>query len=489
MDWLAYRVARRHLVAELLTKQWLMAVRRGWLSLLKPTIHTFDDVFRALGKLYQFTKNLREQVYNVRQILHKPQSEPTKGPNEEEKKFKERLKDHEKYIGTQIEARFNTLLKEIERAGSTAEHWKDAYEGRTPSPTDYERSQGEHMLNLYTTNFEGAIAGAKPQRGGGGLVREAPLTEFLDDILKLLYQEAKEIDAFNERREKLKQDPSERTQRFVEEHPPVYGDPVFREFNMAGVKVVVVDPKHNGQRIRDYVQYVEMAHKDITRKGFGQVWYGVFFLMSDSYEKLSKQEQDAYTKAGYKNLESRAGSYHSGSDIIRIMAPSSPEIVHIIAHELGHRYWYKVMSAGQRARFESLIEGDWSMVHAILLNHHLLGVVEHQLYSQLLEKLESGHDLSVDEKGLIRNKFKELGLRGGVPLVSDYSRSRPTEAFAEVFERYVVDGDLTRDQVDSFRSVLSSDFLLMAPALREEPCRDTYSYQRFSPALVVLQRP
>jgi hypothetical protein len=468
MDPLAGRVARRF-VADLLTKQWLMGVRRGWLSLMKPSIHTFEDVFRALGHLYQFTKNLRDQVYNVRQVIHKPmKGEPDT-----------------KQIGNQIEKRFDALLAEIERAGSTAEHWKNSYEGNVPAPSiEVERKSGEHMLNLYKTNFEGAISGSKSQRGGRGLVREAPLTEFLDDILKLLYAEAKELNEFAKQREELRQQ-SPNGQDFTDRHPLLYEDPVFKEFSIAGVKVVVVDPKHHGQRIREYIQYVEMAHKDIMRKGFGNVWYGIFFLMSDDYEKLSKQDQDAYAKAGYKSMEARAGSYHSGSDVIKIMAPPSTEVVRIIVHELGHRYWFKAMSSGQRAKFESVIEGDWTKVHAIVLNHHTLGDVELQLYSQLLHKVEAGHDLSVDEKGLIAKKFKELGLHAGVPLISDYSASRPTEAFAEVFERYVTERSMSRDQLESFRSVLSSDFLLMASTLREELCANLYCYSRSSPASAV----
>jgi hypothetical protein len=188
--------------------------------------------------------------------------------------------------------------------------------------------------------------------------------------------------------------------------------------------------------------------------------------MSDSYEKLSEEDQEAYAKAGYKNMESRAGTYHSGPDIIRIMAPPSSHIIDIIAHELGHRYWYKVMSGGQRARFESLIEGDWSKLHAILINHHLLSEEDFNLYHKLFQRVESDHDLSVDEKKLVDQKFKELGISAGVPLVSDYATTRPTEAFAEVFERYVTEKGMTRDQVESFRSVLSSKNLLMSQDLR-----------------------
>jgi len=431
---------------------------------MSPHITNFDDVFRALGKLYQFTKNLRDQVYNVRQTIHKPM----KGPE----------KEVAKNLGNQIDKKFETLLKEIERAGGTAEHWRNSYEGHIPVPSEYERKSGEHMLDLYKTNFEDAISGSKPQRGNHGLVRQALVTEFFDDLLKLLYAEAKELDTYVKERADMVEN-TEYGRTFDQKHPLLYADPVFKEFLLSGVKVVVVDPQHHGQRIREYVSLLEKAHKDIVRKGFGKVWYGVFFLMSDDYSKLSKVEQEAYEKAGYKNLESTAGSYHSGSDVVKINAPPSEEIVRIIAHELGHRYWFKIMTAAQRARFESLIEGDWTMAHAILLNHHLLGNVEHQLYSQIFAKLEAGHDISVDEKKLVRDKFKDMGLRAGVPLVSDYSRSRPTEAFAEVFERYVTEGNMTRDQVESFRSVLSSDFLLIAAALREKPCAPaTYSYSR-----------
>jgi hypothetical protein len=463
MDPLAHRVARRF-TAELLTKQWLMAVRRGWLSLLKPPVHDFDDVFRAIGRLYQFVKNLREQVYNVRQTIHKPvKGEPGKPPDKTE--------------GNEIEKKFNTILTVIEDAGSRAEHWKNAYEGKgLGGPNESERTRAEQMLNLYKTDFEEGVSGWKEPRSGHS--RAAPLTEFLDDILKLLYAEAKELGDFAKKREEIRQQ-SPNTRDMIDRHPIVYADPVFKEFMFSGVKVVVVDPQHHGQRIREYVQYIEMAHKDIVRKGFGKVWYGVFFLMSDDYEKLSKEEQAAYEKAGYKSLEQTAGSYHSGSDVIKITAPPSEEIVRVLAHELGHRYWFKAMTGAQRAKFESIIEGDWTMAHAILLNHHLLGNVEHQLYSHIFAKLEAGHDISVDEKKLVREKFKELGIRAGVPLISDYSRSRPTEAFAEVFERYVVEKDMTRDQVESFRSVLSSDFLLIAEALREEPCAPApYSYSR-----------
>jgi hypothetical protein len=43
-----------------------------------------------------------------------------------------------------------------------------------------------------------------------------------------------------------------------------------------------------------------------------------------------------------------------------------------------------------------------------------------------------------------------------VPAVSDYGRSNIDEAFAEVFMRFVLERELTRDQLESFRSVLAT---------------------------------
>lgn len=49
-----------------------------------------------------------------------------------------------------------------------------------------------------------------------------------------------------------------------------------------------------------------------------------------------------------------------------------------------------------------------------------------------------------------------------VPAVSDYGKSNIDEAFAEVFAHYVLEYDITRDQVESFKSVLKTASLTSA---------------------------
>lgn len=434
----SHRVARRF-TAEMLTKEWLMGVRRGWLTLMKPAIQDYGDVFKALDKIGVFVTNLKDQVMFVR-----------RGPYTSLPSLSE---------GKKFEATYKKLMEVLADARSKARHWAACYEGKN-TPVGDCRADGEHMLALYQRDFESACSNYK---GPKNRPREALFTEFFDDLLKLLYADAKRLKENYEAEHAGWKKMVEEEEGFDEpfEYPAQERvDSAFKEFDFGGMKVVVVDPKTNGTRIREYVKYLEMAYKDTKRKGFGALWYGTLFLMSDDYEKLSEADQAAYAKAGYKNMQSQAGTYHSGDDVVRITAPARPGLVRILIHELGHRYWYKFMSAGQRARFESVIEGDWSMVHALLLNHHALSHEEAEVFSGLYQKLERGADLSVAEKDLITKRFKELGLKAGVPLISDYSRSRPTEAFAEVFERYVAESNMTRDQLESFRSVLADDHFL-----------------------------
>jgi hypothetical protein len=71
--------------------------------------------------------------------------------------------------------------------------------------------------------------------------------------------------------------------------------------------------------------------------------------------------------------------------------------------------------------------------------------------------------LDVAEKG--RQEAWEADPRAVLP-VSEYGKSNIGEAFAEVFAHYVLGADLTRDQLESFRSVLSSEDDVLARIVR-----------------------
>ncbi len=392
MDPLALKVARRF-VAERLTKDWLMAVRRGWLKAMKPTIHDYKDVLQAITTLERFAENLRDQVFNVR-----------RGPLTS-------LHSQEEY--QKLDAAFKKLIHEIRDTGwSRAKHWQECYEGKALSDC---RADGEKMLDLYRTNFESATSSYKPARGGLGLSREAGLTEFFDDVLKLLYADAKLIREHYDREEQRQQ----REQERGHEPGPIdvlhTEETFFREFHLGRMRVVIADPQTHGHRIREYVKFADKAHQLIEKKGFGKAWYGTMILKSSDFQKLTPYEQAQYERAGYKNLESVAGLFHSGADIVELTAPSNERLVRTICHEIGHRWWFKFLSSTNRALFEDL-------------------------------------------------------LKRGVEPVSEYGKNNAVEAFAEVFAWYCTGLVLNADQEASFRRVISGSSLAFE-ASSEEPDR------------------
>lgn len=207
----------------------------------------------------------------------------------------------------------------------------------------------------------------------------------------------------------------------------------FDDFSIGDLKVIVLNPDIWIGESHEYAKRIIEARAILNRKGFGKLWYGVLFIVDNKFEKLAPDALEAYRKLGYETLESRAGTYHSGADVVRIMAPSNDSyLVDYIVHEMGHRYWYKFMKSDQRARFNDLVKTNPS------------------------EKIRDFPSGPTDEGG------KEKP----VTPVSTYGASTIEEAFAEVFEHYCTEEEINRDQLESFRSVLSSTQPLCEDALR-----------------------
>lgn len=199
----------------------------------------------------------------------------------------------------------------------------------------------------------------------------------------------------------------------------------FDEFSVGDLKVILLDPNINAHESSYYAKAFIQAREALRAKGFAKLWYGVFFVTSREFKKLSPEDLAAYKELGYETLESQAGTYHSGEDIVKITAPPTG-LPRTIIHEMGHRYWYKFMRPGQRARFNDLVKTNPS------------------------KKVRDYPSGPTDEEGLEKT----------VVPVSTYGKSTIEEAFAEVFEHYVDERDIDRDQLESFRSVLKTARLL-----------------------------
>lgn len=200
----------------------------------------------------------------------------------------------------------------------------------------------------------------------------------------------------------------------------------FDDFKLGNLRVIVLDPKVNHFENHGYAKVMAHAQTLLKQKGFGKLWYGVIFVESASFKKLDEASLKAYRELGYQTLESTAGTYHDGSDVVKITAPPGG-LVKTVVHEMGHRYWYKFMKPEQRARFNGLVKTN---------------------------PAERSRDFPSGPT--------EEGVEKPVTPVSTYGQSTIEEAFAEVFAHYVMGKDMDRDQLESFKSVLSSEERVIA---------------------------
>jgi len=309
-------------VAERLTKQWLMGVRRGWLQVMEPNITDWPSVLKALDRLDTFAENLKEQVLYVR-----------RGPYSSMSFNKERK---------QLEQAFEKLDKWIYNARDTARHWKSWADGTAGGYQwgEDRSADAAHMLDLYRKDFIAVTSGDIPQRGSYGLVKQVPLTYFMDKILGILRADAKRIieyyKAFSPSTPAPKLD--------VEES-------VFTEFALGQVKVVIDDRTVRPDQINMYAKDFTKAQRALQKKGFGKVWYGTIFVRCE--------------KCGGENPYGAelgvGGNYPSGPDVVNIFSRPGNG-TGLLIHELGHRWWFKFMRRGVRLRFIDWVQAGLSPV-------------------------------------------------------------------------------------------------------------------------------
>lgn len=317
----------------------------------------------------------------------------------------------------------------------------------------------------------------------------------------------------------------------------------FTTFDFAGLRVVFEGAPADAD-VTAYMKNVAEAHRALGQKKLAKAWYGELFIC--------------------RGCDSSAGGlYKIGPDTIRLYAAPGSHATYAIIHELGHRYWFKSMSAGQRGRFGKLvkvhtIEQPWNAPpllqvkrftdRDVAAGHRAVDRFDAR-FQPLLGKLESGANpdalagvmrsaikglekdlraftsLVADSKVLsgpaidvhndygvplsrarhaveeaiskgdwaavdagaigsivtaahawvdaAANAFNAIaddqlaGLEGGqewldsyldndapVVPVSSYGKTNIDEAFAEVFAHYVLEFDITRDQLESFRTVI-----------------------------------
>jgi len=90
-----------------------------------------------------------------------------------------------------------------------------------------------------------------------------------------------------------------------------------------------------------------LAQRALEQRGFGKVWHGKIYV-------LPPRLAATFTKAKTRQSFLSGGHYDHSKDIVVINPRhnwKATTISEIVVHELGHRYWYRFMKAGARARF------------------------------------------------------------------------------------------------------------------------------------------
>jgi hypothetical protein len=349
-----------------------------------------------------------------------------------------------------------------------------------------------------------------------------------------------------------------KTQEIFEENYAPGLTPAYRNFELYGMKILVADPEITDKEVREYIGYLKEAYERLRIRGLETAWYGETIIWCKDCGG-----------SNYNTGGGVGGHYFTGPDTVRIYARPSTFIVALMAHELGHRYWFKQMRQEQRLRFKELVKArtvarpkDAPKDVALYSENHLsrpkyliqtaeraiLALVsavatgvstpeEEEGYRKQIRELSSGITDAVSGVRGLRDAFNnpdvekldratwsegvsvrwhaddlpkvrpaqrdqwvttarvqvkqlvdkamatlDLALKvhneaaeaklaehpdakawqqsyldnhAPVEPVSDYGKSDIDEAFAEVFSHYVLNFDITRDQMESFRSVLS----------------------------------
>lgn len=143
--------------------------------------------------------------------------------------------------------------------------------------------------------------------------------------------------------------------------------------------------------LKEYVRFFRAARAMLDHKKLGRVWYGEVFVRV--------RMRGTEVEHGAKKFGKAFADYSPTGDTVRLYGDPGEFVVDALVHELGHRYYYKFMTSAERHRF-------------------------------------------VDQFG-------------DIPAVSEYGATGAVEDFAMVFEYYVMNRHLTRDQLERLKSYFS----------------------------------
>lgn len=114
-------------------------------------------------------------------------------------------------------------------------------------------------------------------------------------------------------------------------------------FDPAGAPMSEEKGGKNPRILETYLKYFEKAQALLEKKGLGEVWYGNFFVRCKSCGGANRLGPKWNVGADYSPSE----------DDVRMYDDPHEGLERLIIHELGHRFYFRFMDQGDRARFDS----------------------------------------------------------------------------------------------------------------------------------------
>jgi hypothetical protein len=198
---------------------------------------------------------------------------------------------------------------------------------------------------------------------------------------------------------KLLREDAAAIQKHDEANPeaPFESESAFTEFAIGKMKVIVDDKTVSRGEIDQYAKLFIESKRRLEKRGFGKVWYGEVFVRC----------KECGGENPYGKEFGVGGDFRRGPNTVTIYQRPGKYVTKLMAHELGHRWWYKHMSRAARLQFQ-----DW--------------------------------------------------VEAGLAPVSEYGGKKDVEAFAEVFAWYVMERPMTSQQATTFKQVSEGKFTLVA---------------------------
>jgi hypothetical protein len=201
-----------------------------------------------------------------------------------------------------------------------------------------------------------------------------------------------------------------------------------------------------------YMRLLDEAYQRLKRRGLDYLWYGDIYIRC----------KDCGGENPYGSQYGVGAHYIIGADRIQIYDDPKRSLPQLVAHEVGHRYYYRFMSKADRAKFDSYFAGIGKDPVVDTLAKYEEVMTPEDARRLLIPSLR-GSVTPTDAQHLVHSYYDQMepsdqvvvkGWLRGVPPTSEYGGTVSAEDFAEVFAAYVMGHGLTRDQLERFKEFL-----------------------------------